>query len=68
MIKKSTEQTYDKIPCSCGRHFGLGVWTAEKRALVYAWYRDDFRKGYTPEMARWLASWQRFHEYINTKD
>lgn len=68
MTENHQKTNHDKIPCSCGKHFGLGVWTVEKRAEVYAWYRDKQRKKYTPQMAAWLAGYQRFHGYINTKN
>lgn len=43
-------------------------YTPQKRASVYAWYRDKFKIGYKPEMAAWLAGYQRFHGRVNTKN
>lgn len=68
MAKKQQPETYDTVPCSCGKHFGKGIWTAEKRAEVYAWYRDYRRKSYTPEMRKWMASYQRFHGTVKPGD
>lgn len=59
--KNAATGTFDHAPCHCGRHYGIGIWPADKRAQVYAWYRDYYPSRYGDEQRQWLASWQRDH-------
>ncbi len=61
MAKKRKQETYDNTPCDCGEHFGRGLWNAQKKAEIYAWYRDKYRLKFTWEMKCYLATYQRKH-------
>lgn len=63
MTKKPKLETHENTVCDCGRHCGLGIWIPEKRAEVYAWYRDKFRRKFTYEARIWLADYQHHHGY-----
>lgn len=61
LIENPPVVTYDDVPCSCLKHYGIGNLTAEKRAQTYAWYRDKFPQGFSREKQEWLAGYQREH-------
>lgn len=51
--------------CSCGRHKGVGQWSAEKRAAVYGRQRDakawSFHTNWMHGQQIWLRSWEEHH-------
>ncbi len=57
------QSSYDKMTCSCGKHFGVGMWSAEHRAKVYAWYREVYKQGYDATRFNWLTNYEREHGY-----
>lgn len=61
LSRSNSGANYSNTSCSCGRHFGIGTWTGEHRAAVYAWYRDYYTIGYTKERQAYLTSWEASH-------
>lgn len=51
--------------CTCGDHHGVGQWTPEKRAEVYARMRDKLPAFFAPHMAQYLGSWGKNHGHVN---
>lgn len=63
-MKKIKKLLQNNEICSCGNHHGVGDWGPEKRAGVYAWYRDKRPFHFTKEMWMWLADYQRIHGHV----
>ncbi len=63
LIETPPTANYDAIVCTCGIHYGQGIYTPEKRAKSYAWHRRT-EINYTPEMHRWLDSYEKSHGNI----
>lgn len=57
---------YDNVSCDCGKHFGVGVWTAFDRAQRYAWFRDKYRHGYDNTRRQYLESYVRAHGAVQS--
>jgi hypothetical protein len=60
LIENPPPVSYDDFCCSCGKHYGMGCWTPDKRAWAYAWFRE---KGYnyTSDKQQWLESYEIAH-------
>lgn len=63
LIENPPVANYDDIVCTCGKHYGMGINTPEKRAKNCAWHR---RTGinYTAEIQFWLESYEAAHGKI----
>jgi hypothetical protein len=59
---------FTHTPCTCGIHFGLGVWDAEKRAETYAWIRDVNNGKFSEKMAEYLKSYETLHGQVNWRE
>lgn len=49
------------LACTCGRHEGVGDWSAERRAAVYARQREKLTSLMQPHMWEFLESWEQTH-------
>jgi hypothetical protein len=52
------------MQCNCGKHHGVGQWTAEDRAAVYASIRKQMPKILTDLQKYYLESWEAIHGKI----
>lgn len=54
----------NQMKCNCGRHEGIGPYTAEQRAAIAGRMRDILPDLMSASMREFVASWERFHGNI----
>lgn len=67
MIRENFTQVSNGMVCDCGKHHGVGEWSPQKRAAVYARQRDQLPDYYFPHQKAYVESWESEHgkiEYI----
>ena len=64
IIENPPTANYDGVVCTCGKHYGIGIYTPEKRARAYDWHRGT-GINYTGEKQHWLESYEIAHGKIN---